>query len=716
MTRVWVYSLGPDLGLSFPDISFPQHVIDDITSELGRRSGLPECSVRLWSPFRSEREHRGERQFIVLLVCDWRKFTKRDYFVAANALALHKSGTVGLFPAMIGPVEAGASNDVWLERNRLLWERLAKIAVMGPYPEAVGEWSGELASIVKHLILGAPDDVQQPDTRPSSVFFSYCHRDEGLRDELARHLKLLERAGLIEAWHDRKIRSGDEWSADIDARLYTADLILLLLSSDFFASDYCSEIEAPVALERHNVNAARAIPVVLRPVVWRHSPLAVLQALPTDARPITSWDSLDSAFVNVCEGILGSVLAWKDQTAVEEPQPARRFSARKRVVDAAMPAEVEIDKSAMLVVLFRRPSSAGLRGLLAGDITYGLEPGDVRSKRVSLQFPIGEANKPESVSLTVLLKAPDFDPPEQKRTLTLQPNGDSQPLIFMLAAKRGGALKAVVEIYDQDELVTSCPVSTLAGEAEVLKPASPNIASSTFDVEEGVGPVILSPAAPPVDPGELMVSEDTALGRALAESSELIEQSRFEEAIRFLESFCSRFPDSPQLRAMLAVAREALREALIAQKVAESEYLLQQDRLSDAMEVLDHALANFPDAGQLRTLRKTVASERQRRRVEEERRRSETELAERQEQVASEPVGNEPIRRMAGGESQNWAELERYVRAKVDDEKERQPAPAQAAKPLFMPSLELDRPRVPFMLLIGGLACLIALVVFLLLR
>ena len=39
---------------------------------------------------------------------------------------------------------------------------------------------------------------------PVSLFYSYAHEDEALRDELQGHLKLLERRGLLAPWHDRR--------------------------------------------------------------------------------------------------------------------------------------------------------------------------------------------------------------------------------------------------------------------------------------------------------------------------------------------------------------------------------------------------------------------------------------------------------------------------------------------------------------------------------
>ena len=36
------------------------------------------------------------------------------------------------------------------------------------------------------------------------VFISYTHEDEGLWEKLNKHLRSLEREGLIKPWHDRK--------------------------------------------------------------------------------------------------------------------------------------------------------------------------------------------------------------------------------------------------------------------------------------------------------------------------------------------------------------------------------------------------------------------------------------------------------------------------------------------------------------------------------
>jgi TIR domain len=135
------------------------------------------------------------------------------------------------------------------------------------------------------------------------VFFSYAHEDEALRDKLAKHLKLLERQGVIKAWHDRDITAGEEWKDAIDNHLESANIILLLISSDFLASDYCYDIELKRFLERHESNEARVIPVILRSVDWQRSPFGKLAALPKDGKAITSWQNEDEAFTDVVKGL-----------------------------------------------------------------------------------------------------------------------------------------------------------------------------------------------------------------------------------------------------------------------------------------------------------------------------------------------------------------------------------------------------------------------------
>jgi len=87
-------------------------------------------------------------------------------------------------------------------------------------------------------------------TAPLKVFLSYAHADEAHRQTLAKHLSALEDEGLITVWHDRKITAGGEWAGAIDEALRRAEIVLLLISADFLASDYCNDVELTEPLRR----------------------------------------------------------------------------------------------------------------------------------------------------------------------------------------------------------------------------------------------------------------------------------------------------------------------------------------------------------------------------------------------------------------------------------------------------------------------------------
>lgn len=138
---------------------------------------------------------------------------------------------------------------------------------------------------------------------PAQLFISYSHKDKVLRDQLETHLSTLKREKRISTWHDRRITAGTEWKGEIDEQLKNSNVILLLVTANFLASDYCHDVELRYAIEQHEQGNARVIPVILRPCDWKTTIFAKLQALPTDGKPVIDWKTRDNAFLNVVEGI-----------------------------------------------------------------------------------------------------------------------------------------------------------------------------------------------------------------------------------------------------------------------------------------------------------------------------------------------------------------------------------------------------------------------------
>lgn len=164
------------------------------------------------------------------------------------------------------------------------------------------------------------------ETKGIKVFCSYSHKDEHLKENMEAHLSSLERTGIIFQWNDRKIEPGEDWDTSINSHLSEADIILLLISPDFVASDYCFSSEMKIAVDLHNSKKAKTIPVFIRPCNFKSLPFAKLQGLPKDANPITKWENEDDGWLDVTNGIeraCHSISMTKNRTRKNSNKPPR---------------------------------------------------------------------------------------------------------------------------------------------------------------------------------------------------------------------------------------------------------------------------------------------------------------------------------------------------------------------------------------------------------
>jgi TIR domain len=136
-----------------------------------------------------------------------------------------------------------------------------------------------------------------------TVLLCYADEDERMVGQLKKQLSMLERNGHIALWDYGHISAGTEWEQEMNKHLDEAEMILLLISDSFLASDYCYKVQMQRAIERHERKEVRVIPVILRPVYWNEPPLDKLQPLPDRAKPISRWTPRDEGWKNVVAGI-----------------------------------------------------------------------------------------------------------------------------------------------------------------------------------------------------------------------------------------------------------------------------------------------------------------------------------------------------------------------------------------------------------------------------
>lgn len=151
--------------------------------------------------------------------------------------------------------------------------------------------------------LGQAVAAEPTPRRCAQIFCSYSHKDEKYRRELENHLALLSRQRAVEVWHDRLIRPGQDWAREIDENLDHANLVLMLISADFLASQYCYGIEMQRALDRARMGATHVLPILVRKCDLEGAPFSDLQWLPTGKKPVKNWGDRDSAWADVAVGV-----------------------------------------------------------------------------------------------------------------------------------------------------------------------------------------------------------------------------------------------------------------------------------------------------------------------------------------------------------------------------------------------------------------------------
>lgn len=167
--------------------------------------------------------------------------------------------------------------------------------------------------------------------KPLRIFIVYAREDSAYKDDLIKALSPLKNQGWVESWHDGDIRPGEAWDARIREQIEAADLILPLVSNDFFASEYIQNVEFRAAFERHQAGSCRIVPVIIRAGEWTADDrLAKLQALPEGGVPVGSWANRDEAFKSIAAGIrkLAQQEDWLPPVESHPDRPRRTMSWR----------------------------------------------------------------------------------------------------------------------------------------------------------------------------------------------------------------------------------------------------------------------------------------------------------------------------------------------------------------------------------------------------
>jgi len=115
----------------------------------------------------------------------------------------------------------------------------------------------------------------------NKVFISYSHDDIDWYKKVITHLNALKHLGLdLEIWSDVKIKTGDNWKREIENALNTCSFAILLISTNFLASDFIQNNELPPLLGSAQKKGTRLFSIILTPCLYsKFDNLSIFQAI-----------------------------------------------------------------------------------------------------------------------------------------------------------------------------------------------------------------------------------------------------------------------------------------------------------------------------------------------------------------------------------------------------------------------------------------------------
>src|SRR5260370_25287315 len=135
-----------------------------------------------------------------------------------------------------------------------------------------------------------------------SLFSVHAPQDASLQHHLEKHLSPLKRQGVISIRSVDTIPAGADRAVPIEKYLNQAQIILLLISAEFIASDHLHSIMT-YALQKKEEGHTHVISILLRPLDWEMLSVSQLSGFLLNRRPVTKWPNRDEAFAHIAQAI-----------------------------------------------------------------------------------------------------------------------------------------------------------------------------------------------------------------------------------------------------------------------------------------------------------------------------------------------------------------------------------------------------------------------------
>jgi formylglycine-generating enzyme required for sulfatase activity len=184
-----------------------------------------------------------------------------------------------------------------------------------------------------------------PRPERDQLFISYSHVDRGWVERLQTMIRPLVRSHGLRLWDDSQIQPGDKWREEIETALAVAKVALLLVSSDFLASEFVTNSELPQLLMAAEEEGLRILWVPLRPSLVRRTPIDAYQALLDPGRPLARMDPVEQE-----EALVEIALAIEKALAPPQDLPPPGAGAKTQGDSAGRPRQAATPRSGSSVL------------------------------------------------------------------------------------------------------------------------------------------------------------------------------------------------------------------------------------------------------------------------------------------------------------------------------------------------------------------------------
>jgi hypothetical protein len=289
---------------------------------------------------------------------------------------------------------------------------------------------------------------------PAQVFISYSHEDKEWLDRLNVHLAPVRRLHKVAIWDDTLLKPGMQWNEEIKQALGSIRVAILLLSADFFSSEYIHNQELPAMLEAAADRGATILPIFISPCLLSfNEKLSAIQAVNSPDNPLVNMrpGKRDEVFVKVAKQVMDLL----NQQAATQPAEALKPAAR---TPAPQPARDSLIKQVSQQLQLRYESVGSERFLIisGGDvyIQFYLEEKTKKSKAAASEIvdveAVGNKFLPKGKKLSASqvnqltekgFSKPDSDNPNYSMQWELQTNQDLADMAIF-------AVEVLLDVYE----------------------------------------------------------------------------------------------------------------------------------------------------------------------------------------------------------------------------------------------------------------------------